>query len=105
MTGASVIPVNTMAIVPISTMTRTSACVTALIRGRLAIHVCDAIRCNITGRFSNARARVFEQMRVFVRLCLHTCALGNGGRTCSFSCLFVCARVHLSERTHMCVRV
>ena len=59
----------------------------------------------VTGRFSNARARVFEQMRVFVRLCLHTCALGNGGRTCSFSCLFVRARVHVSERTHMCVRV
>ena len=99
--GASVIPVNTMAIVPISTMTRTSASVTALIRGRLAIHVCDAIRCNITGRFNNACVRVFEQLCVFVRLCLHTCALGNGGRTCSFSCLCVRARVHMSVRTHM----
>ena len=102
---ASVIPVNTMAIVQISTMTRTSACVTALIRGRLAIHVCDAIRCNITGRFSNARVRVFEQMCVFVRLCLHTCALENGDRTCSFTCLCVHARKHVSVRTHMCVSV
>ena len=52
--NAPAVPVNTMAFVPCSTMTRTSASVTALIRGRLAIHVCDAIRCNITGRFSNA---------------------------------------------------
>ena len=105
MVGASVIPVNTMANVSISTMTRTSASVTALIRGRLATHVCDAIRCNITGRFNNACVRVFEQLCVFVRLCLHTCALGNGGRTCSCSCLCVRARVHMSVRTHMCVSV
>ena len=102
MMDASVIPVNTMAIVQISTMTRTSACVTALIRGRLAILVCDAIRCNITGRLCNARVRVFEQMCVFVHLCLHTCALGNGGRTCLCSCLFVRALVHVSVRAHMC---
>ena len=102
---ASVIPVNTMAIVQISTMTRTSVCVTALIRGRLVRHVCDVIRCNITGRLCNARVRVFEQMCVFVRLCLHTCALGNRGRTCSCSCLFVRALVHVSVRTHMCVSV
>ena len=47
--NAPAVPVNTMAFVPCSTMTHTSASVTALIRGRLAIHVCDAIRCNITG--------------------------------------------------------
>ena len=105
MVGASVIPVYMLAFVPISTTTRTSASVTALIRGRLARHVCDAIRCNITGRFSNARVRVFEQMCVLVCLRLHTCALGNGGRTCSFSCLCVRARVHMSVRTHMCVSV
>ena len=52
--NAPAVPVNTMAFVPWSTMTPTSASVTALIRGRLAIHVCDAIRCNITGRFTDA---------------------------------------------------
>ena len=31
--------------------------------------------------------------------------VGNGSRTCSFSCLFVRARVHMSVRTHMCVSV